>query len=172
VSSRFTNVPDAPVAVNDGPYGASFVPGAPSQSPTVINAADGVLKNDTDVDNTFGSTNYATLSAILVTPPTKGNLTLNADGSFSYTPTTFNAGNPNDPFTYKVHAVTPENAPGGLDGNTATVTIHVTAPPVATNDHFNVLEQGNPATSGNVLTGGGNGPDTDGEGLTLTAVNL
>lgn len=167
VSITVKNVVDKPVAVNDGPYGASFANGVGTT--LTVNAADGVLKNDSSVDNNFGVSNYATLTAVLDQTTTKGTLVLNANGSFTYTPTSFNAASPDDTFTYHVNSVTPE---GTEVSTTATVTIHVTAPPVATNDHFNVLEQGNPATSGNVLTGAGSTPasgaDTDGEGQTLT----
>jgi len=47
---------------------------------TTLNvAAPGVLANDSDVDGD-------TLSAILVSQPAHGSLTLNSNGSFSYTP--------------------------------------------------------------------------------------
>ncbi len=45
----------------------------------VVDAAQGVLANDSDPD-------YEALTAILVSPPKYGQLTLNSDGSFSYTP--------------------------------------------------------------------------------------
>src|SRR5436853_6335779 len=56
-------------------------------------AAPGVLGNDTDVDGDA-------LTAIVVAAPTHGTLTLNANGSVSYTP----AANYNGPdsFTYKI----------------------------------------------------------------------
>jgi VCBS repeat-containing protein len=74
-------------------------------------AAPGVLVNDSDPDGDA-------LAATLVAGPTHGALTLNADGSFSYTP----AANYNGPdsFTYKA-------SDGSLDSNTATVSLTVTA---------------------------------------------
>ena len=64
--------------------------------------------NDTDIDS-------ATLTAVVVTGPAHGTLTLNANGSFTYTP----AANYNGPdsFTYKAND-------GTADSNVATVTHH------------------------------------------------
>ena len=74
-------------------------------------AAPGVLGNDTDTDNDA-------LSAVLVTDPANGTLTLNADGSFTYTPEPdFNGP---DSFTYKTNDSI-------VDSNTATVTLTVRA---------------------------------------------
>jgi VCBS repeat-containing protein len=70
-----------------------------------------VLANDVDLDS-------ANLSAILVGGPAHGALTLNADGSFTYTPDAdFNGP---DSFTYRAND-------GALDGNVATVALTVTA---------------------------------------------
>ncbi|MEZ6119718.1 MAG: cadherin-like domain-containing protein [Pirellulaceae bacterium] len=65
-------------SVNDLPQAAAdrYLLGA-SLSTIYIDAADGLLANDTDLDG-------ESLRAILVTPPLIGNLTLQADGSFSY----------------------------------------------------------------------------------------
>jgi VCBS repeat-containing protein len=64
-----------------------------------------------------------------VTPPSHASsFTLNADGSFSYTPVSNYSGP--DSFTYKAND-------GSLDSNIATVSITVTPindPPVATDD--------------------------------------
>ena len=74
-------------------------------------AAPGVLANDTGV-------NSANLTAALATGPTHGILSLNADGSFAYTPTNGYAGT--DTFTYQ-----PSDNAAIL--GTATVTITVKA---------------------------------------------
>jgi VCBS repeat-containing protein/predicted outer membrane repeat protein len=72
-------------------------------------SAPGVLANDTDANGDL-------LSAILVTGPSHGSLTLNANGSFTYQP----AANYNGPdsFTYKVND-------GHVDSSVATVSITV-----------------------------------------------
>jgi len=91
----------APVALND-----SY---ATSENVTLNIAAPGVLTNDSDPDGD-------SLTAILVSGPTHGTLTLNSNGSFTYTPN----GNYNGPdsFTYKAND-------GKADSNVATVSIAV-----------------------------------------------
>ena len=86
-----------------------------------------MLANDTDVDGDA-------LTAILVSGPAHGSLTLNADGSFTYTP----AANYNGPdsFTYKAND-------GQADSNVATVSITVGAvndAPVADADSIAATE--------------------------------
>ena len=80
-------------------------------------AAPGVLDNDSDPDGD-------PITAIKVTDPTDGALTLNADGSFTYAPDTGFFGS--DSFTYKANDTL-------LDSNIVTVTITVnevdTTPP-------------------------------------------
>lgn len=95
----------APVAANDA-YSVA-------EDTTLIVPTPGVLANDTDADGN-------PLTAVRVTGPSNGSLTLNANGSFSYTP------NPNfigsDGFTYKAND-------GQADSNIATVTITVNPTP-------------------------------------------
>jgi VCBS repeat-containing protein len=69
----------------------------------------GVLLNDTDPEGD-------PLTALLVSDVSNGTLTLNADGSFSYTPDADFTGT--DSFTYKAND-------GELDSDPATVTIIV-----------------------------------------------
>ena len=111
-----------------------------------------MLGNDTDVDGN-------PLTAVVVTAPANGTLTLNADGSFTYTP---NANfNGTDSFTYKAND-------GTADSNTATVTITVDAvndAPVAVNDSYSTTED-TPLT---VAAPGVLGNDTDVDGNPLTA---
>ena len=77
---------------------------------TALNvAAPGVLANDTDADSN-------PLTAVMVTGPAHGTLTLNADGSFTYTPAANYYGQ--DSFTYKAND-------GTADSNVATVSITV-----------------------------------------------
>ena len=84
-------------------------------------AASGVLSNDSDPQ-------VLPLSAVLVSGPTNGSLTLNANGSFSYTPKANYFGG--DRFTYQA-------TDGLANSNIATVSLTInTLPPVAANDNF------------------------------------
>jgi hypothetical protein len=106
VSATVTCVNDVPVAVDDS--------GSVTEDGTLTKSAtDGVLSNDTDVDN-------ASLTAILVSGPSQAaSFTLNPNGSYSYTP----AANFNGPdtFTYKANDGSAESTLA------ATVTITVSA---------------------------------------------
>ena len=96
-----------PVAQND----AYFV--QPGNTLTV--AAPGVLANDTSGWGT-------NLTAVLVTGPTNGNLTLNSNGSFTYTPTNSQT---SDVFYYLANDGQTNSAP-------AAVSITIIGPPVIT----------------------------------------
>jgi VCBS repeat-containing protein len=115
--------------------------------------APGVLANDTDLDS-------STLTAAVVTGPGHGTLTLNADGSFTYTPAAnFNG---TDSFTYRA-------SDGSLTSDPATVTMTVTPvsdPPAATDDAYNTDED-TPLT---VAAPGVLANDTDPDGNQLSAV--
>jgi VCBS repeat-containing protein len=116
--------------------------------------ANGVLANDNDIDGNG-------LTAVLVSDPPDGSVTLNADGSFSYTPDENFSGS--DSFTYKAND-------GSEDSGTATVTITVDPvndAPEAENDSYNVNEDESlsvPAVNG-VLSN-----DSDEEDDSLTAI--
>lgn len=103
-------------------------------------AAPGVLMNDADADND-------PLTAVKVSDPTHGALTLNADGSFTYTPATDFTGA--DSFTYQAND-------GAADSNTATVTINVnqvTPPPVLPSSFYGELHIfDNPPAVGGAVT--------------------
>src|SRR5881394_275182 len=145
VSITITGVNDAPVALNDT-YSTA-------EDTTLIVAALGVLANDTDVDGD-------PLSAVLVSQPTHGTLTLNSNGSLSYTPAaTYNG---TDSFTYKAND-------GQADSSIATVNINiggVNDAPVALNDSYTTAEN----TTLNVAALGVLANDTDVDGDTLSAV--
>src|SRR6266576_7341784 len=114
--------------------------------------APGVLANDTDVDGN-------PLTAIVVTQPAHGTVTLNADGSFTYTPALNSNGS--DSFTYKAND-------GTLDSNVVTVSITVAAvndAPAAVNDSYNATED-TPLT---LAAPGVLGNDTDVHGNPMTA---
>jgi VCBS repeat-containing protein len=112
---------DAPAATDDPGYSV------PEDQTLTTTTVMGVLANDTDIDD-------AQLTATVVTPPAFGSLTLNADGSFTYTPNAdFNG---IDAFEYRA-------SDGRLTSNNATVTIAVGAAndaPVTADDAFDVVE--------------------------------
>ncbi len=82
----------------------------------------GVLYNDFDTDpDTGGNMGNAGLTAVLVSGPASGALTMNTDGlgGFEYTPNASLADNSNDSFTYQAR-----DADGNLS-DLATVNIHI-----------------------------------------------
>lgn len=132
----------APTAVTDN-YSVN-----PNNVLTVPRAR-GVLANDTDPNG------GQVLSASVVTNPTQGALSLNPDGSFTYTPNVGATGT--DRFTYR--------ATDGTFNSTATVTIAIntaSTPPAALNDGgFTVSTNGTlNITAAGVLA---NDTDTDGD---------
>ena len=121
VTVRVTNTNDAPVAVNDS-YSTN--------EDTLLSVdAPGVLANDTDIDPSD------TRTALLVSNPSNGSVTLDPNGSFIYTP---NANfNGNDSFTYRAVDA------AGLQSNIATVAIVVNPvndAPTAVADSYNATE--------------------------------
>jgi VCBS repeat-containing protein len=138
---------DAPTAVNDT-YNAT-------EDTPLTEAAPGVLANDTDPEGN-------PLTAAVVASVTHGTLTLNANGSFTYTPAANYSGP--DSFTYRA-------SDGTAQSNVATVTITVAGDndaPTATNDSYNATED-TPLTVGvpGVLA---NDTDPDGNALTAAVV--
>jgi len=135
---------DPPVA-NDETYTTN------EDTPLTV-AAPGVLGNDSDVDGN-------PLTAVLNTSPSNGNLTLNSNGSFSYTP---NANfNGSDSFTYRAND-------GQANSNIATVMITVNPvndPPTAVGDSYST----NQGTTLTVAVPGVLGNDSDVDGNPLTA---
>ena len=95
--------PDRPPTAQNDSYGAT------AGVPLTVTAGQGVLANDSDPDGD-------SLTASLVSGPSSGALTFNADGSFVYTPSASFFGSVT--FTYQVSA--------GGQTDTATVTIIVT----------------------------------------------
>ncbi len=113
----------------------------------------GVLGNDSDPED-------ESLTAELDSTTTNGELVLNADGSFDYTPNADFVGE--DSFLYHAND-------GTADGNTATVTINVISVndlPQAVNDEYSTEE----STQLVVSAPGVLDNDTDTEDDTLTAV--
>ncbi len=95
------------------------------QQATLSVAAPGVLANDSDADGN-------PLTALLVSGPASGTLSLNADGSFTYVPVASFVGTSS--FQYLAQD------PSAASSAAATVSITVLAnrPPVAANDNFGV----------------------------------
>ncbi|HYC44155.1 MAG TPA: VCBS domain-containing protein [Burkholderiales bacterium] len=132
VTITITGANDAPLAAAD----AYFM----DEDSTLTVAAAGVLANDSDVDGDA-------LNAVLVTGPAHGDVTLNPDGSFSYTPDADYFGA--DSFTYTANdgrddsnAVTVDinvaDVPDGVVVGTGSVIVGV--PPGATLSHFMRVE--------------------------------
>jgi VCBS repeat-containing protein len=142
VSFTITPVNDAPVTRGDD-YTAA-------EDETLVVSREGLLANDWDVEGD-------TLQAVLVTAPEHGDLSLNADGTFTYRPRKdFNGA---DSFTYRAYD-------GAADGNAASVTIDVTpvndapisTPDVLATDEDVELRVDAPGVLGN-------DSDVDGDGL-------
>jgi VCBS repeat-containing protein len=146
VTITVSAVNDAPVA-NDDSYSTE-------RNAALSVPAPGALANDTDVEGDA-------LSAVKVANPAHGTVTMNGDGSFTYTPASGFVGD--DSFTYKAND-------GAADSNVATVSITVqNTAPVATNDSYSLSED-------NVLTvGTAAGPlanDSDANGDPLAALKV
>jgi VCBS repeat-containing protein len=109
-SSSVVSVAIAVDAVNDRPMAVDDTFNT-NEDTALSAAAPGVLANDSDEDGD-------SLTAILVSGPSHGALTLNANGSFSYTPAANYSGT--DAFTYKV-------SDGSVDSDVLTVTIALAA---------------------------------------------
>ena len=99
-----------PPTVNHAPVAAVDSYGAVKSTVLTVNAASGVLANDTDADGN-------TLTAMLVSGPSNGKLTLSSNGSFVYTPNNKFTGS--DTFKYKA-------SDGTANSATTKVTIKVT----------------------------------------------
>jgi VCBS repeat-containing protein len=123
-------------------------------------AAPGVLANDTDP-------NGNALTAVLVTGPTKGTLTLNANGSFTYRPNAAATGF--DRFTYRAND-------GALNSAAVTVTVTLLAnhAPVAVNDSAVAPVRGSATYAPVVINVVANDTDQDGNlnpaSVTITTV--
>lgn len=104
-----TNTPDAPTAVQDGPYTAV------EDTLLTVPAASGVLANDSSLDQ-------VSFTAVLVSGPSNispgGSFALNSDGSFSYRGATNFSGA--DSFVYVARDI------NGLNSSPITVVINVT----------------------------------------------
>ena len=138
---------------------ANSAPASVDDSDTVIHdrtltvPAPGVLGNDTDA-------NGDALTAVTVTGPSFGSLTLDADGGYTYTPNAAFTGS--DSFTYRADD-------GAATSGVATVTISVTNTSPAT------VDDSYASPKGGVTVGAGSGllandGDPDGDGLSTSVV--
>jgi VCBS repeat-containing protein len=143
VSINVNAVNDAPTVVSDG-Y-------AVLEGQTLTVTAPGVLGNDADVDGD-------SLSASLDVGPQNGTLSLDADGSFTYTP---NAGYYGyDSFSYDAN-----DGNGGAATGLVTIYVRSNAVPVAYGDSYSTNEDAGLAVSAPGVLGN----DTDGDQDPLTA---
>lgn len=142
-------------AVNGAPAPVNDAYQVDENGRLVINAANGVLANDTDPDG-------SPLTAQIRSQPSSGVVTLAADGSFTYTPNTGFVGT--DSFTYFAN--------DGSDTGYATVVLTVNAvnaAPVGVADAYAVEQRGSLTVdaSNGVLA---NDSDPDGDPLTVALV--
>ncbi len=141
---------DAPVAVAD-----TITVAEGGTATTLTGGATSVRANDSDAETATNA-----LTVMVDTGPANGTLTLNADGTFSYTHDGSEASS--DSFTYTVND-------GALDSAPATVTITVTPEndaPVAVDDAVETNED--TAVVFDVHT---NDVDVDGDSLLVAAIN-
>ena len=137
-----------PQAINDA-YAVVF------NTPLTVNAASGVLANDSDPD---GETISVTVPGVIAT--VKGSVTLNSDGSFVYTPNAGATGT--DTFTYAVKDPT-------ATGNTATVTLTIANPAPIANDDTYAVTFNTPLVVNAAAGVLANDRDPDGEALSVAA---
>lgn len=98
-------------AVNDAPVSAGDAYAATEDEALTVDAAEGVLANDSDIDGDL-------LSVSIVDEPSHGTVTLGKDGSFVYTP---------EPDFYGEDSFTYVASDGQVDTEVASVTIMVDA---------------------------------------------
>ena len=142
------------IAVNDPPTATADSYSTNEDSQLVVNAANGVLANDTDPDP------GTTLSAALIGSVSNGTLALQPNGSFTYTP----AANFNGTATFTYQARDDSTA-----SSTVTVTIAIAPvndPPFVTNAPATTATEG--VTYRYTLTAS----DPDGNPVTITAPTI
>jgi len=166
-SFNITNVNDPPVGIDD-------TGSTPEDTPLSVSAGSGLLSNDTDADGdtltiTQFSVGSVTASAGQTgTIPGVGTLTVNADGSYSFTPVA-NFTGPVPDITYTV-----------TDGNGTTDTAILRIEVIAVNDlpvdgnEANTVTEDTTLTVANGAAGDllNNASDLDGDPLTITGFTV
>jgi gliding motility-associated-like protein len=140
--------------VNDAPVAADDV--ATTDEDTPVNIP--VLTNDSDVDNPLQP-------PVVVTNPSNGTVTVNADSTITYTPNlNFNG---SDTFTY---VICDGGTPNLCDTATVIITINaINDAPIAT-DNTNTTDE-ETAVSGNVYSDQTSDSDVDGPSINITPVS-
>ena len=144
-------------AVNDAPAAEADSYAVPEDGTLSIEASEGVLANDSDVDSD-------SLSVSLVSEPGHGSVTLAEDGSFEYTPEPDFHGE--DSFTY----VTTDGQAESTETLVAIAVEAINDAPVASGDAYSVGEDDVlivDATAGALANDG----DVDGDALTVSLVD-
>jgi ELWxxDGT repeat protein len=144
-----------PVAVNDNSPLYRTSPGIP----LTVSVLNSVLNNDSD----GGDGPFLEAVTAVTTTANGGTVTLNADGSFIYTPAAGFSG-PTDTFTYQVTDGIDVSAPA-----TVTLTVAPNTPPVAQNDTGYRAIANSPLTVG-LVDGVLNNDSDGGDGPFLQAV--
>ena len=138
--------------INDDPLAVDDAYAVDEDQTLIINAANGLLANDSDVD---GPTMFATLA----TAPANGTVSISLNGRFTYIPNPdFNG---TDTFEYRVR-----DGIGGSDIGKVTITVNpINDAPVAVNDVYSTDEDTQLVVSAPGILG--NDMDIDGDVLTL-----
>ena len=152
-------------AVNDAPVGTDDAYTTDEDTDLTVSAANGLLKNDTDIEHDTLHVADADANTPGINPvsgPSHGQLTLNADGSFTYKPNTDYNGS--DSFDYRV---CDNGSPQKCSVETAKVNITINPindAPVAVDDSLTTDED-----TAKLITLGAN--DVDGDALTYSIVD-
>ncbi len=159
------------IGQNDAPEANPDIATTPEDTPLTVNAADGLLGNDVDVDgDDLTVTEFTVDGQTIAVDPTNGGvatiagvgeLTINADGSYSFTAAPdFNGAVPQVTYTVSDGTIT--------DTSTLDITVTpVNDPPVADDETFDAEEDGGPIPI-DILDGD---IDPDGDTLTVSEVD-
>ena len=150
VTITINSVNNPPVAVDD----------AYSTNMNVQVTGNNVMDNDSDPDG-----DNITVNTTPITPPSHGSVTLNADGTFTYTPATDYTGT--DTFVYEI---SDDGTPSKSDQATVTITILTPGnnPPVAVDDAYST-NMNVQVTGNNVMD---NDSDPDGDNITVNTTPI